>query len=803
MFKNYIVVAFRNLLKRKAYSFINISGLAVGMSSFILISLFIADELSFDNHHDKAKSIYRVCSQFGSIEVKGAYTPPPLAKALLDDLPEIQYATRLSLWPRNPLVSYDNKQFLEKGLIYADSSIFNVFTIPTILGNPETAIIQPFTIVITRKIAEKYFGNKNPLGKILLIGTEKNQFKVTAVVENCPHNSHFQFEMIASLNTRESSRETTWGGSSYFTYIVLQKNIKPSQLEKKFPEFIKRHLSPRLYNELTKDGKGYYGFFLQALQNIHLNSDINDGLSKKGNITYVYVFSFSALFILLLACINFMNLSTATYTKRSKEIGIRKALGSSKTQLIKQFLSESVLISLVSMIFAVLLIELALPTFNNFIDRQLDLDYFGNFYVIPGLFAFVIVVGILSGSYPAFFLSSFNPIRALKGSFKKSKGGGLALRRGLVVFQFTISAIIISCTFIVNSQLKFMFDSDLGFDKDQIVVIHRGYVLGENYDNFRNDLLQHPEILCISNTATLPGRHFDDNSHRLEGASESDYKPLYTIYGDYDFADLLGLEMVEGRYFSREYSLEGNSVIINKTAVKKLGLINPIGTRFYKEFGDAKKGEFVTIIGVVKDIKFSSLHHETEPMIIRFLSENQGSIRYTSVKISDKNIQETLSLIELKWNEFSKGQPFEFTFLDEDLDMQYSEEYKTEQIMIVFSSLAILIAFLGLFGLISFTAEQRTKEIGIRKVFGSTIMNIIYLLTRETVILVFISNLIAGPIVYYAMIKWLQNFAYSIMINLQPFICTLFLMLLIALIAVSYKALKAAQANPLNSLKYE
>ncbi|MBU1012767.1 MAG: ABC transporter permease [Bacteroidetes bacterium] len=803
MLKNYLKIAFRSLLKHKGYSFINIIGLSVGMACFILIYIYITDELSFDKYNVKAKLIYRVGSQFGSIEKKGAYTVPPLAQALLDDFPEIQHVTRLSLWNRNMLINFENKQFLEKGIIYADSSIFNVFTIPVILGGHQTALNQPYTVVITKDIAEKYFGNLNPIGKVLLMGISKDQYKVTGVVENCPKNSHFQFDLIISLSSSKTSRETSWGGSTYFTYIVLQENFPPSQLEDKFPEFIKKHLDPRLYNELNNNGDGYYGYFLQPLLDIHLNSEITDGLSKKGNKTYVYIFSFLALFILLIACVNFMNLTTATFANRSKEIGLRKAIGSSRSQLINQFLNESVLLSFVSLIFTILLIELALPVFNNFADKQLDLNYFGNLYIIPGLLSFVIVSGIISGSYPAFFLSSLNPIKALKGSFKKVKGGGLALRRGLVVLQFTISALIILCTFIIYQQLRFMYNSDLGFDKDNIVVIHRGFALGNQYENFRQDLLQHPEIINISNTETLPGRHFDNNSHRLEGSMESDYNSLYTIYADFDFADLMGLKIVEGRYFSRGFSKELNSVVINETAVKKLRLTNPIGARFYKGFGNAKDGEFVTIVGVVKDIKYSSLHHEIEPMVIRFLSESQGRFNYISVKIRPEKIQETLSLIERKWNESSKGQPFEYSFLDDDLSMQYNNEQKTEQLMIVFATLSILIAFLGLFGLISFSAQERTKEIGIRKVYGSSIMNIIYLLFRETVILVLFSNLLAGPIAYIVMNKWLQSFAYSKGINLQTFIYTLLLMLLIAVITVSNQAFKAARVNPINSLKYE
>ncbi len=803
MLKSYFKTAYRNMSKRKLFSIINISGLAAGMTCCILITLFVLDELSYDRFHNKADNIYRVGSMFGSVTEKSAFSVPPMANALLNDFPEVHHAVRMSLWPRQRMVSYKNKTFLEKGLIYADSSIFDVFTIPVIHGNPKTALTQPYSVVITRNISEKYFGKKNPVNSSLKIGNDENLYKVTGVVENCPENSHFQYELLASLVTSRTSHEKGWGSNTYYTYVVLQEDFPPAQLEEKFPAFIKRHIRPKLYKELTRNGEGYFGLFLEPLPYIHLNTDVFDNLSKKGSLIYVYVFSSIALFILIIACINYMNLSTARFAGRSKEVGMRKVLGSGRPEIIKQFMTESVTMSFISFVFTLVFTWLLLPVYNQFTGKELDIDFFGNYYTIPGIIGFIIITGILSGSYPAFFLSSFQPVRMLKKSINKKQGGNLTVRRILVIFQFFISVVIILSTFIVYSQFDYALNKDTGFDKDCLLVIHRGNELGDRYGNFKQELLNYSEISGVTRTFSLPGRHFDPNGHRLEGASDTEYNTLFTMYGDYDFAGLYGLELVKGRYFSEEIRSDENAVVINETAVRKLGLTKPVGTRFFKEFGKYKRGDFVTVVGVVKDFHFRSLHHNIDPMIIRNLAGGNGSGNLVSVKVSSGNIRNTINLIQETWNKLLPGQTFEYSFFDEDLKNLYRNDKKTVQLIALFSILSILIACLGLFGLISFSVEQRTKEIGIRKVLGAGIIRIIYILSREIVIMVSISAAIASPFAYYAMKNWLQNFAYRIDITLWPFIITGTGILIIAMLTVIYHTVKAARANPVKTLKYE
>jgi putative ABC transport system permease protein len=810
MFKNYLTVALRNVRRHKGFSVINIAGLAVGMAASILIAVFVLHELSFDRHHEKADRIYRVVAQFDPVgEKRGAYTVPPMAQAMLDELPEIEHAVRLSLWPSNDLVRYEDKLFLEKGVIFADASIFDVFTIPFILGDPKSALVDPRTIVITKNIAHKYFGNMNPLGKSLRFEDQGRDFKITGVIENCPATSHFQYGMIASIVSSITAFDTGWGGHTYFTYIVLKDRHARPQLDAKLPDFVRRHWGAhyyaqtgQTYDEYIKDGKNYYGFSLEPLKDIHLNASVWDYLSIKGNKTYVYVFSMISLFILLIACINFMNLSTVRFAHRSKEVGIRKVLGSSQKQLVWQFLGESTLLSLFALVFAILLFKIVLPTFRNLASRQFELDFFHPVYTLPLLVGFALLVGILAGCYPAFFLSSFQPVHTVKGSVGQKTKGHVFLRRGLVILQFAVTFGIFFGTFVISHQLQYVRDKQLGFNKEHVVVIHRADTLGKQADSFKQELLRYPSIIKISDTESLPGRHFNPNSHRLEGRPATETPTLHTMYGDHNYAELLDLEIVAGRYFSPEIPTDAtSSVVINETAVKKLGLTDPVGKRLHKEFGGAKGGEFVTIIGVLKDFHFNSLHFEILPMLIRPLSPSTWT--FTSVRIGHDNIPKTLARIEETWRTLTGGQPFEYSFLDEDFDNLYRSEQRMGRIFSIFAALAIFIACLGLVGLISFTAEQRTKEIGIRKVLGASISKILYLLSREVLVLVFVAAFVAAPIAFYSMHKWLQNFAFRIGISPLMFVLTALGTLAIAMLSVSFRAIRAAQANPIDAIRYE
>jgi putative ABC transport system permease protein len=810
MFKNYFVTALRNLKKHKGFSFINLSGLAIGMACSILFALYVIFELNFDTYHTKVDRIYRVGTQFGpGIDQRGAFTAPPMAKALVNDFPEIENAARLSLWPRKYLVSYGEKKFLEKDIIFADNSIFDIFTFSHIAGNLKTALNEPFSIVITRDIAEKYFAEKNPIGESLRFAVWKKDFKITAVIENCPSNSHFKYRIIASMQSYQDDGGSSWGGHSCFTYITLKKGCSASQLEAKFPAFVKRYWGAHHYKDTgqtyeayIKSGKNYYGHFLEPLPDIHLNRNLTDQLSVKGNKIYIYIFSTIAVFILLIACINFMNLSTARFENRSREVGVRKVLGSGKKQLIFQFLGESVMLSLFALILAIVILKLVMPIFCHFSNRQLEFNLFSNVYILPILVGFAVLVGILAGSYPAFFLSSFPAIQTIRNSLNKKIKGFIPLRRVLVILQFSITIVIFLGTFIIFQQLKFLQNSQLGFNKDQVLIIHRAYSLGKQRDAFKQELLKHTGILAISNTDTLPGRHFDDNSHKLVDRPPGEEYALHTIYGDCDFAQLLDLEMAAGRYFSPEITTDATSaVVINEAAVKKLGLNEPIGKRFVKEFGGAKKGEFVTIIGVVKDFHYFSLHHDILPMIIRPFSEEFWC--FTSIKIRPKNIKRTINQVRETWNKFTAGEPFEYSFLDADFNNLYINEQKTGQVLAIFAFLAIFIACLGLFGMVSFLTEQRTKEIGIRKVLGAPVSKLIFMLSKEVIILVLLAFILAAPLAFYAMNKWLQNFAFRIEPNPLTFILMALITLLIALLTISFRTIKAACANPVDSIKHE
>ena len=799
---NQVKIALRRIKRQKGYSFITFFGLAIGMACTILILLWVQDELSYDRFHFRSSQIYRITQVRGADRVKIAYTAAPMAEAMENDFPEVLRATRLSLWPSNLLVSTGDKQYLETGFIQADPDVFDVFNIPFMLGDPSTALAQPDNIVLTDDTAEKYFGENNPIGKILLVN-KKREFLVTGVVENYPENSHFDFDVIIPL----VDKSTNWTDHSLFTYIVLQDNAPPSRLEAKFPDFIFRHWGPQFEHETgqnlrdhLKIDENYYGFWLQPLEDIHLKSrNVIDNSKTKGDIRYVYIFTIIASFILLIACINFINLSTARSVHRAKEVALRKVVGSNRSLLIRQLLVESAVMSCIAMVSALILVEIVLPSFNNLVGKKLSIGYAGDPRALAVLAGMTVLTGLLAGLYPAFAISSFSPISLLKGKLKSGTKGQM-LRKGLVILQYTISIFILISTFTVYWQLTYLQNAKLGFDKEQVLVIHRGNHIPQG-ETFMQELLTHPNVMCVSNTSSLPGRHFNMNSYRLEGSPSTERYTLFSMYADHRFAELLGLEMIEGRFFSDEIASDASSVVINETAVRRLGLTDPVGKRFHKEYGGAKEGEFTTIIGVVKDIHFHSLHDEITPMAFRYRKETGGF--YTSVKLGTGNIRETLRFVGNTWKKFSQGQPFEYSFLDEDFDNLYRDEKKTGQILFLFASLSIFIACLGISGLASFLAENRIKEIGIRKVLGASTPGILMMLSKDFTKWVIVTNLFAWPLAYFAMNKWLQNFAYRISIHPWIFVMSGLIVFAVALITVSYQSIKAAVSDPVDSLRYE
>lgn len=793
MFKNYLTVALRGILRQKGYTLINIVGLTVGITCCFIILLYVMDELSFDRHHKNSDRIYRLVLERNAAETisLNSSTPLPLAPALVNDFPQIAHAVRF-LEKDNPipLVSYDSKRFYERRFLFVDPNIFAVFTIPFVQGDPSTALQKSNVVVITEKIARKYFGQENPLGKTITFDNTIN-FKVTGVVKNVPPNSTIQFDFLASFSTLYNwlgkGSIDNWQNNMGRTYLLLSENISPEEIEQQLPRFIVKHLGET--NPLKQ-------IHLQQLNRIHLYSYQDYRLLSGGDIRYVYLLSAVAIFVLLIACINFINLATARSIHRSNEVGIRKVLGASKKQLVKQFLGEALFLCSLALLLAVLLSALILPHFNALTGKELSIHFHQNWKLWVSLVGIGLIVGLLSGSYPALFLSSFQPIHTLK-SGSKTGMSTVIFRKALVVLQFSLTIALIIGTKIVYDQLNFMKNKRLGFDKDQVIVVPvRDQSIRKNPEPLKSRLQHYPGILEVGAAALFPGGPVGRTHFRAEGIS--DQGTMSMLWIDHDFIRVLGLELVAGRDFSKNFETDDTqAIILNEEAIRQLGYADPmqaIGKSF--ELVGSKKG---TIIGVLRDFHFASLHRKIGPVVLHIWPW----LNYVLVRVSTSYLPGVLDNLETVWHEFDPSHPFTFTFLDDNFDRFYQSEKQFGQVSGYFSLLAVLIACLGLFGLAAFTAEQRTKEIGIRKVLGASLTGILFLQLKEFIVLVFFANLIAWPIGYYVMSNWLQNFAYRIGIDIATFVLAGFLALGTALLTVSYQAVKAAVINPVDSLRFE
>ena len=804
MFKSVFKLTIRNLKRHSMYAFINIAGLAVGMAASILIALFVLDELSFDRHHENAHRIYRVGTVRGIEKVRNAYTAPPTAQALKQDFPEIEAVARLCLWPMNRILKYRHSQFRERRIVGADSTIFQIFTIPFIAGDPGQALRMPGTAVITESTADKYFGDEDPLGKMLLIDGG-GFLRVTGVVEDMPRTSHFHFDLMFSLNSMGTGSSQNWMNHTFSTYVLLREGADPVALEAKFSDFVRRHheaahqesSTGESYEAYASDPENYYGFWLEPLLNIHLNPDTNAsfGVYTKGDIFYMRIFSLIAVFIVLIACINFMNLSTARFSNRFLDVGIRKVLGSGRPQLIRQFLFESVFMSFIALCVAFLLVSVSLPWFSDLTGRSFDNFIFRDVRVVLGLILFMFFIGLIAGSYPAFFLSSVQPNRALQGGFSTHSKGLSSLRRVLVIFQFLISVVIFFGSSVVYRQLAFIKHIDLGFEKEGILVIHGAHGLAGKHEAFKNELLNHANISVVSSTTSLPGRHFNGWGHRLLDSEEERSQVLAQMASDAAFARLLDLDVVRGRYFSEDMGSETGHIVVNEAAVTALGLDDPVGRRLNYA------NQEVRIIGVVRNIHFESLHQQIRPMVIYPIP---GSLsHYLNVRIKGINLPATLQFVESKWKEMTNGKPLETSFLDEDLNMLYQNDRRIGRLLTAFSILAIFIACLGLFGLMSYSAERRTKEIGIRKMIGAQRGQIMILMCKEILFLILTASIVGAPIALYSMNRWLRNFAYRIDLTIWNFVFITLFMTMLAFITVAYRAIRSANTAPVEALRYE
>ncbi|UCF62850.1 MAG: ABC transporter permease [bacterium] len=818
MFKNYLKVTFRNLWFQKGYTLINVSGLAIGLLCCLLIVMYVLDELSYDKHFLNSERIYRVGVRgvVGDQDISGVQTSSLMAHTLIDEYPEVLNATRLHHTP-NMLVRYGEKVFNETRFMWVDSNFFDVFSIPLVYGDPATALSKDHTVAMTLEVAKKYFDDPSQAIGETVTFEDGTPYVVSAIISNPHPNSHFHYGMLSPLSSWEWNYEEFWLNHFMYTYVMLHKQADPPQLEAKFPSFIEKYVAGHLQRisgmslqEFEASGS-HLSYFLQPLQDIHLKSHFTGELEPNSDIKYVYILSLIAVFILLIASINFMNLATSRSAGRSKEVGVRKVMGSTRRQLILQFLFESVLLTTIAMIIALIMMELLTPSFNNIAGKNLSLGYASNWFVFPMLISITVLVGTLAGSYPAFFLSSFRPVLVLKGMIGK-KNRGRNFRNVLVVFQFGISILLFISTFIIYGQMKYIQNKRLGFSKENIVVIKRGWAIGQKPDGslietapnatvidaFKNDLLANPHIISITGSSSLPGKELRNVIFTPEGALKEEQHPINLYMADYDFARTLNLELVEGRFFSREVASDSLAVVLNESAARVLGYDPPyVG----KRVGFPGNSRFyLTIVGVVKDFHYESLHKPIAPLLIGF--ENLYRT-YISVRIRPQDVSETIKYIEQTWSKFIPYKPFEYFFFDDDYDQLYQAEQRISVLFTVFSVLAILIACLGLFGLASFTAERRTKEIGVRKALGASVPNIVFLLSREFTKWVIIANVLAWPLAYYFMNQWLEGFAYRIEINLFTFILASLITLFIALVTVSYQSIRAATINPVEAIRYE
>ncbi|NKB34086.1 MAG: FtsX-like permease family protein [Pseudomonadales bacterium] len=803
MWKNYLNTVLRGIWKYKAFSAINIFGLAIGIACCLMILLFVQYEFSYDRHNVKLDQIYRlnIHGVIAGNEINAVTTPYPMAATLIREYPEIEYAARFRQFFIDTLVSRGDIRYQEQQIFHADPSLFDVFTFDFIAGDPDTALNDPFSIVIEETIAEKYFADEEALGQSLTFNNNQD-YQITGITKKIPENAHVHPEILVSFSSDDEHDSTNWVSNNIQTYFILREGSSPEELEVKLQDVVSSYVAPQIeavlginIEEFLNNG-GVYEYNIQPATDIHLYSDLEGEFEANGNANYVYTFLAVALFVLLLACINFMNLSTARSANRAREIGVRKVMGAYRGQLLVQFLGESMLISLVALVIALPLVYLALPAFNALIEKSISLSILFSAQALLLLFVFTLAVGVISGSYPALFLSKFHPQEVLKGKFSGGSSSSW-FRAGLVILQFSISIALVSATLIVYDQLNFMRSKELGFQKEQLIVVQRAGALGDQRESFVEQLKRQPGVVNAAATTHVPGESVNQNVYILEGRPMSDTHAFWQFSVGWDYIETLGLEIVEGRTFSREFGNDTDAYILNETAVRELEIDNPTEHNILEPDPDGLRSG--PIIGVVKDFHFQSLHQEIRPTLLRI----QNFSRYVIIRLQPDNIQETISDIEDTWEQMTNSEPFQYSFLDEDFDNLHQGDRKMGEVFSGFSALAILIACLGLYGLASYTTEQRTKEIGVRKTLGASVSNIVLMISREFLVLVLIALAIAVPITWFAMNLWLQIFSYRIDVPISSFAYSGFLALLVAFATVSFQSIRTALTNPALSLRDE
>jgi putative ABC transport system permease protein len=795
MFRNNLIIAWRNIKRSKVYSALNVLGLAAGMAVFILIMLFVRYELSYDRYHTNARNIYRVTMETSGIYYLGsnlwATTPPPLAPALAQDFPEVLAAGRIK--DRSDVrISVDEKNFMEKKFYWADPQTFEIFSFPLVRGDRAAVLKDPFSVLLSEREASRLFGDSDPVGRTIVYHTSNRtfEFRVSGVFRDIPANSHFVMDIVAPFETIAKIDRydfSAWSNCSFYTYIRLKDGADPRALERNFPDFTKKHSG----NEHQKL------YFLQPLTRIHLHSRINAEISPTGDARFVLLSASIAVLVLIIACVNYMNLATARSIKRAKEVGLRKVIGAAKGQLVRQFLGDSLALTFIALVLAVGIVQAVLPAFRTFVEREIVFSPFRDIALIPGLILLALVVGAIAGCYPAFFVSAFRPVSALK-STGTSRSRGRVLRNSLIVFQFAASIALIICTIGVKSQLRFIRNRDMGYEREQILVLSLQSGLRRDIEAFKTELMRNPAVLGVASSSCLPNDVDSTMFVDWPGKPDSVKIQMYVVRADYDFIDLYGLKIVQGRNFSRDFPSDARGgYLINEAAQKALGWTDPVG----REFGIGDGGQPLgRIVGVVKDFHMHPLHLPIMPLYVIF---DPSDASHVSIRIRGGDIPAILASIRKTWKRFAPEYPFEYSFLDEIFDRAYRTEQRLGTIFSAFAGLAVLIACLGLLGLAALTAEQKTKEIGIRKVLGASTSGIIALLSREFMKWVVLANVIAWPVGYFAMRSWLSNFAYRTSLTVPMFVGAALAAFLIAAAVISFQTYRAATANPVESIRYE
>jgi putative ABC transport system permease protein len=821
MFKNYLTIAIRNLVSHRLYSAINILGLAIGLACVILIALFVRHETSYDTHWSKADQIYRVVRTFkrssGNADLLLATNAPQTGPLLKADFPELEQVVRI--WGYRLLMGRDDVAFYETGIKFADPEVFEVFDMPLLQGDPATALSEPFSIILGEESARKYFGDQDPMGQSILLENQM-PLKVTGIMQDLPDNTHLQIDMLASLSSMAATFGEgfleNWGSNNFHTYVLTPKGYDIARLEAQLPDFLIRHVA--------EDANDWTEFPIQKLTDIHLTSNRDNEQKANGSMTGVYTFSAIAFFILLIACFNFMNLSTARSAQRAREVGMRKVMGADREQLVGQFLGESVLLSLLAMVLAVALVELSLPWFSSFIGLNLVFDYLGNPGILAMLAGLALLVGFFAGSYPAFFLSAFRPATVLRGDLTRGSKGAL-FRKVLVIVQFAISIALVIATGVVFAQMKYASDLDLGLNKDQIIILQgapsTGF--GSSYDTMKQEFLKHPNIVSVTGANLMPSeQNTNSNGIRAEG-DDPEGRGMPYLKVDYDFFKTFDIDIIAGRVFSTDRGTDlwtptseenpktSAAFMLNKLAARQLGWTpeEALGKWFEvaqeEEFAQSVRGP---IIGIVDDVYFSSIREAVIPLYYRVTKSIHEGSQFPSfgqmaIKFEAGHATEVRELIESTWKNYLPAVPINRSFLDDDFAALYQSEKQQGQLFTIFAVLAVFIACLGLYGLAAFTTEQRTKEIGIRKVMGGSVKDIVLLLTRDFSKLVLLSNIVAWPVAWFLMNRWLESFAYRIDLSLLPFAGAAITALVIAWLTVGGLAAKAAWGKPSLALRYE